>query len=109
MTWPFTPPIETMEAKVMEAWPTEGKLRYAYEPKWDGIRCVSWSGSERRLDSRSQKPLLRYFPELTSALAQLPDGTVVDGEVVVVIDNVTDFDALHQRIHPAASRIKLLS
>ena len=62
-----------MEAKVMEAWPTEGKLRYAYEPKWDGFRSVSWSGPEPRLDSRNQKPLLRYFPELTAALAQLPD------------------------------------
>ncbi len=109
MTWPFPPPIETMEAKVMEAWPTEGKLRYAYEPKWDGFRSVSWSGPEPRLDSRNQRPLLRYFPELTAALAELPAGTVVDGEVVVVIDDVTDFDALQQRVHPAASRIKMLS
>lgn len=109
MEWPFIPPIETMEAKVMEVWPTEGKVRFAYEPKWDGFRAVSWAGSEVRLDSRNQKPLLRYFPELTMALTQLPAGTVVDGEVVVVIDNVTDFNALQQRIHPAASRIKLLS
>ncbi len=109
MEWPFIPPIETMEAKVMEVWPTEGKMHFAYEPKWDGFRAVSWAGSEVRLDSRNQKPLLRYFPELTMALTQLPAGTVVDGEVIVVIDNVTDFDALQQRIHPAASRIKLLS
>lgn len=109
MSWPFTPPVETMEAKVMEAWPNEGKLRYAYEPKWDGFRSVSWSGPEPRLDSRNQKPLLRYFPELAAGLGQLPEGTVVDGEVVVVIDDVTDFDALQQRIHPAPSRIKLLS
>jgi ATP-dependent DNA ligase len=98
-----------MEAKVMEAWPSEGKLRYAYEPKWDGFRAVSWAGPEPRLDSRNQRPLLRYFPELGAALAQLPAGTVVDGEVVVVIDDVTDFDALQQRIHPAESRIKMLS
>ena len=98
-----------MEAKVMETWPTEGKLRYAYEPKWDGFRALSWSGPEPRLDSRNQKPLLRYFPELRAALAQLPPGTIVDGEIVVVIDDVTEFDALQQRVHPAASRIKMLS
>lgn len=93
----------------MEAWPSEGKLRYAYEPKWDGFRAVSWAGPEARLDSRNQRPLLRYFPELGAALAELPGGTVVDGEVVVVIDDVTDFDALQQRVHPAESRIKMLS
>ncbi|MDP3984261.1 MAG: ATP-dependent DNA ligase, partial [Acidimicrobiia bacterium] len=106
MNWPFPPPLETMEAKVLESWP---QGRFAYEPKWDGFRAVSWGGSLPRLDSRNQKPLLRYFPELTAALAGLPNGTVVDGEVVVVIDDVTDFDALQQRIHPAASRVNLLS
>ena len=106
MSWPFAPPIETMEAKVMEAWPSG---RFAYEPKWDGFRSVSWSGSDPRLDSRNQRPLLRYFPELTEAISGLPKNTVVDGEIVVTIDDVTDFDALQQRIHPAASRIKLLS
>ncbi|HUO46966.1 MAG TPA: ATP-dependent DNA ligase [Acidimicrobiia bacterium] len=106
MTWPFPPPIETMEAKVMESWPSGS---FAFEPKWDGFRAVSWSGTVPRLDSRNQKPLLRYFPELTEPLTRLPEGTVVDGEVVVVIDNVTNFDALQQRIHPAVSRINLLS
>ena len=106
MSWPFAPPIETMEAKVMETWPT-GK--FAYEPKWDGFRSVSWSGANPRLDSRNQRPLLRYFPELTDAISRLPANTVVDGEVVVTIDDVTNFDALQQRIHPAASRITLLS
>lgn len=102
---PFSPPIETMEAKVMEVWPHGA---FAYEPKWDGFRGVSWS-EPVRLDSRNQKPLLRYFPELTGALQSLPGGTVVDGEVVVVVDDVTDFDALQLRIHPALSRITLLS
>lgn len=106
MGWPFPPPIETMEAKVMESWPSGS---FAYEPKWDGFRAVSWGGPKPRLDSRSQKPLLRYFPELEEPLTRLAAGTVVDGEVVVVIDDVTDFDALGQRIHPAASRIKKLS
>jgi len=106
MGWPFSPPIETMEAKVMETWPSGD---FAYEPKWDGFRSVSWGGPKPRLDSRNQKPLLRYFPELEEPLSRLPAGTVVDGEVVVVVDDETDFDALQQRIHPAASRIKLLS
>jgi ATP-dependent DNA ligase len=61
------------------------------------------------IDSRNQRPLLRYFPELAPALDQLPEGTVVDGEIVVVVDGVTDFDSLQQRIHPAASRIEMLS
>jgi ATP-dependent DNA ligase len=103
---PFEPPIETMEAKTSEQWP---KGDYLYEPKWDGFRSVSWSKPENRIDSRNQRPLLRYFPELAPALDQLPAGTVVDGEIVVVVDGVTDFDSLQQRIHPAASRINMLS
>ena len=95
-----------MEAKVSERWP-EGN--FLYEPKWDGFRSISWSAPEIRLDSRSQRPLLRYFPELTQALEQLPEGTVVDGEVIVVVDEVTDFAALQQRIHPAESRVRMLS
>ncbi len=95
-----------MEAKVSEGWP---RGEFLYEPKWDGFRAVSWSGEEPRLDSRNQRPLLRYFPELLPALAALPEGTVVDGEVVVVVDGVTDFDALQQRIHPARSRVEMLS
>jgi ATP-dependent DNA ligase len=95
-----------MEAKVSESWP---KGEFVYEPKWDGFRSISWSRPENRIDSRNQRPLLRYFPELAPALDQLPEGTVVDGEIVVVIDEVTDFDSLQQRIHPAASRINMLS
>ena len=95
-----------MEAKTSERWP-EGD--FVYEPKWDGFRCVSWSEPDVRIDSRNQRPLLRYFPELTEALGQLPQGTVVDGEVVVVVDGATVFDALQQRIHPAESRINMLS
>jgi ATP-dependent DNA ligase len=95
-----------MEAKVSEQWP---KGDFVYEPKWDGFRSISWSSPEDRIDSRNQRPLLRYFPELTPALGQLPEGTVVDGEIVVVVDGATDFDTLQQRIHPAASRINMLS
>jgi ATP-dependent DNA ligase len=95
-----------MEAKTSEKWP---KGEFLYEPKWDGFRSVSWSAPEIRIDSRNQRPLLRYFPELAPAVEQLPEGTVVDGEIVVVVDGVTDFDTLQQRIHPAQSRITMLS
>lgn len=95
-----------MEARTSERWPTGD---FAYEPKWDGFRSLAWSAPEIRLDSRNEKPLLRYFPELEAALLQLPEGTVVDGEVVVVRDDVTQFDLLQQRIHPAESRIRKLS
>jgi ATP-dependent DNA ligase len=105
VTWPFDPPISPMEAKVRTSWPGEG---WAYEPKWDGFRAVAWSG-EGRLDSRNQRPLLRYFPELQTALDQLPAGTVVDGEVVVVTADRLDFDSLQLRIHPAESRIEMLA
>jgi ATP-dependent DNA ligase len=110
MTWPFPPPLETMEAKVSETWPKPPPGGLAYEPKWDGFRSVSWKdGPNIRLDSRSQKPLLRYFPELAEPIERLPDGTVVDGEVVVVVDDQTSFDHIQQRIHPAASRVEMLS
>jgi ATP-dependent DNA ligase len=95
-----------MEAKTSERWPADG---FAFEPKWDGFRALSWSAPEIRLDSRNERPLLRYFPELTGALEQLPPATVVDGEIVVVVDDVTQFDTLQQRIHPAQSRIDMLS
>jgi len=96
-----------MKAKVRVT-PPQGD-RWVYEPKWDGFRAVAWGGAEPELESRNGKPLLRYFPELLPALEQLPAGTVVDGEVVVVVDDVTQFDQLQLRIHPAASRIEMLS
>src|ERR671914_1648791 len=106
MTTPFEPPLTPMEARVRDELPRPPG--WAYEPKWDGFRAIAWGGLDR-LDSRKQRPLLRYFPELQPALDALPGGTVVDGEVVVVLDGATDFDALSARIHPAESRIRLLS
>lgn len=106
MSHPFAAPVETMEARTSESWP---KGDFLYEPKWDGFRCLAWSSPELRLDSRNQRPLLRYFPELSRALESLPEGTVVDSEIVVVVDGVTDFDHLQQRIHPAESRVAMLS
>ncbi len=95
-----------MEARVRTTWP-EGP-RWSYEPKWDGYRTLAWN-APARLDSRKAKPLLQYFPELVEAVAGLPDGTVVDGEVVVVVGDRLDFDALQNRIHPAQSRIDRLA
>ena len=105
--WPFQPPIKPMKAKVRENPPEPPG--WVYEPKWDGFRAIAWSGSEPRLDSRSLRPLLRYFPELEPGLAQLPPGTVLDTEIVVTVNDVTDFSALQQRIHPADTRVAMLS
>jgi len=102
---PFDLPIVPMEAKVRTTWPEDG---WAFEPKWDGFRAIA-SGGVPRLDSRKQRPLLRYFPELEPVVASVPSGTVIDGEVLVIENDQLAFDMLQQRIHPAESRIKKLS
>jgi ATP-dependent DNA ligase len=102
---PFEVPIVPMEAKVRMTWPSDG---WAFEPKWDGFRAIA-AGGEVRLDSRKQKPLLRYFPELEPLIASVPAGTVIDGEVLVVEHDQLAFDMLQARIHPAQSRIDRLS
>ena len=84
-----------------------------YEPKWDGFRCIVFrDGDDIQLTSRNQKPFNRYFPELLPVLAEaLPQRCVVDGEIVVAHaeGKGLDFDALQQRIHPAASRVNMLA
>lgn len=95
-----------MEAKVRTTWPTSG---WAFEPKWDGFRAVAANDGEPRLDSRRQRPLLRYFPELVHVVASMPEDVVIDGEIVVVDRDALAFDMLQQRIHPAESRITKLS
>ena len=82
-----------------------------YEPKWDGFRCIVFrDGDDVVLGSRNEKPLTRYFPELVESLrANLPDRCVLDGEIVIAGPAGLDFDALSQRIHPADSRVELLS
>jgi ATP-dependent DNA ligase len=106
---PFPPPLLPMLAKRVAALPA-GEA-WIFEPKWDGFRTLVFrDGDELLLQSRDSKPLGRYFPELTAPLlAQLPERCVLDGELVVARSGVLDFDALQQRVHPAASRIKLLS
>ncbi len=101
------PPITPMLAKAAKA-PPQGE-GWAYEPKWDGFRAIAYQGTPPRLDSRTGKGLDRYFPELQPALRCLPAGTVVDGEIVLVVDDVARFDHLQMRIHPAESRIKRLA
>lgn len=103
---PFELPIVPMEAKVSTKWPVEG---WAYEPKWDGFRSIASGEGGPRLDSRQQRPLLRYFPELVDLVSSVPRGTVIDGEVVEVDQDALAFDMLQQRIHPAESRIAMLS
>jgi ATP-dependent DNA ligase len=84
---------------------------WIFEPKWDGFRTLIFrDGDEILIQSRDAKSLNRYFPELLETLnAQLPARCVLDGEIVVAKNNGLDFEELQLRIHPAASRVKLLS
>ncbi len=106
---PLQPPIEPMLAQLTRELPS-GDGWY-FEPKWDGFRAlVFWDGQELLIQSRDLKPLGRYFPELSAAFTeQLPAGTVIDGEIVIAGPKGLDFDALLLRIHPAASRVRLLA
>jgi ATP-dependent DNA ligase len=109
MHLPFDPPLEPMLAKPSDGLPDgDGWL---YEPKWDGFRAIVFrDGDEVLIQSRDLKPLDRYFPELAAPLrASLPERCVVDGEVVIARNGELDFEALLLRIHPAASRVKMLA
>jgi ATP-dependent DNA ligase len=105
MALPFSPPLLPQLAKTAKALPTgEG---WAYEPKWDGFRCIAFvDDGDVYLQSRNGRPLRRYFPELT-----FPAGAyVLDGEIVLFDrEGRQDFDGLGQRIHPAESRIRMLA
>ena len=98
-----------MLAKLAETLPSGG--RFLYEPKWDGFRAIVFRGrGDVYIQSRDLRPLDRYFPELHDALlAALPDGCVVDGEIVIASRRGLDFDALQLRLHPAASRVAKLA
>jgi ATP-dependent DNA ligase len=106
---PVKPPLLPMLAKRLQELPEEDT--WIFEPKWDGFRALIFRDRDEILiQSRDQKPLNRYFPELIDPLLrQLPERCVLDGEVVIARDGALDFDALQLRIHPAASRVKLLS
>ena len=105
MTLPLKPPLEPQLARPRAVLP-EGE-EWAYEPKYDGFRAIAFvDGTEATIQSRSGKPLARYFPEL-----RFPPGRyVIDGEIVIdSADGHEDFGALQQRIHPAESRIQMLA
>jgi ATP-dependent DNA ligase len=108
-TFAIAPPIEPMLAKLADALPAgEGFL---YEPKWDGFRAIVFRGkSDVFIQSRDLRPLDRYFPELHQMfLEKLPEGCVIDGEIVIATRKGLDFDALQLRLHPAASRVAKLA
>src|SRR5215468_7244953 len=98
-----------MLSKATDALP--GGDGWQFEPKWDGFRTLVFrDGDELLLQSRDEKPLNRYFPELLPPLLeQLPARCVLDGEIVIARDGALDFEALQMRLHPAASRVKMLS
>jgi ATP-dependent DNA ligase len=110
MQLPIMPPVKPMLAKPVKKIPT-GEM--SYEPKWDGFRSIIFrDGDDVEIGSRNEKPMTRYFPELVEAVkANLPERCVIDGEIVVVgpTGDRLDFEVLAQRIHPAASRVKMLS
>jgi ATP-dependent DNA ligase len=110
MQLPIMPPVKPMLAKPVKKMPT-GEM--SYEPKWDGFRSIIFrDGDSVEIGSRNEKPMTRYFPELVEAAkANLPERCVVDGEIIVVgpTGDRLDFEVLAQRIHPAASRVKMLS
>ncbi|MFC5995292.1 ATP-dependent DNA ligase [Pseudonocardia hispaniensis] len=109
MRLPVMPPVAPMLAKPINDLPA-GQI---YEPKWDGFRSIIFrDGDEVEIGSRNERPMTRYFPELVEAvLANFPERAVIDGEIVVADTerNTLDFEALQQRIHPAASRVTLLA
>jgi ATP-dependent DNA ligase len=106
---PLLPPIEPMLAKLADALPATGS--FLFEPKWDGFRAIVFRNeSDVFIQSRDLRPLDRYFPELHEALIErLPEGSVVDGEIVITTPEGLDFDLLQLRLHPAASRVAKLA
>src|ERR1700751_1375463 len=109
MRLPVAPPLAPMLSSAADALP--GGEGWQFEPKWGGFRTLVFrEGKEILLQSRDEKPMNRYFPELIAPLAAaLPERCVADGEIVIVGVGGLAFETLLLRIHPAASRVKLLS
>jgi len=107
MNLPVMPPVSPMLAKSFPEIPDVGHA----EPKWDGFRTIVFrDGDEVVLGSRNERPMTRYFPELVEAIKEeTPESCVLDGEIVVAIDDRLEFEALQQRIHPADSRVRMLA
>jgi ATP-dependent DNA ligase len=108
MTLPLKPPVKPQLAKSAQELPEGDGWRY--EPKFDGFRTIVFrDGDDVHLQSRNGRPMNRYFPEIVEQVLELPgDRLVLDGEMIVVVDGIQEFDLLSQRIHPAASRVQRL-
>jgi ATP-dependent DNA ligase len=108
MTLPLKPPVQPQLAKSSKDLPEGDDWRY--EPKFDGFRTIVFrDGDDVHLQSRNGRPMNRYFPDVVEQVLKLPhDRLVLDGEMIVVVDGVQEFDLLSQRIHPAASRVERL-
>ena len=109
MTLPLEPPIQPQLAKSAKELP-EGD-GWVYEPKFDGFRTIVFrDGDDVYLQSRNGKPMNRYFPEVVETIRKMKNQRLVmDGEIIVVVDGIQEFDLLGQRIHPAESRVKMLA
>ena len=109
MDLPVQPPIPPMLAKRVADIPSGNT--WSFEPKWDGFRALVFrDGDELLIQSRDTKSLNRYFPDVVETLLRgLPQRCVLDGELVIAGSDGLDFDALQLRIHPAASRVKMLA
>lgn len=107
MLLPVMPPVSPMLSKAVSEIPAGA----SYEPKWDGFRSILFrDGDEVELGSRNERPMTRYFPELVAAArVELPQRCVVDGEIVIATGDGLDFEALQLRLHPAASRVRMLA
>src|SRR5688572_28193269 len=109
LSLPLSPPVKPQLARSAKELPDGEQWRY--EPKWDGFRTIVFrDGDEVHLQSRNGRPMNRYFPEIADAIRRIDaDRLVLDGEIVVIVDGVQEFDLLGQRIHPAASRVERLA
>ena len=105
----ITPPLPPMEAKLVDSLPSDEG--WQFEPKWDGFRCLVFrDGNDVHLQSKSGKPLARYFPEVVDfVLAMEADRFVVDGELLIPVNGLLSFEALQLRLHPAESRVRRLA
>src|SRR3712207_6279288 len=109
MALPLKPPLKPQLARPAKDLPDGDEWRY--EPKWDGFRTIVFrDGDDVHLQSRNGKPMNRYFPEVLPQVTALAEERIVlDGELIVVVDGIQEFDLLGQRIHPAKSRVEMLA